>query len=172
MAVDHIWWAHNLNSDIEPAQHTSAAHHINYIKPRISIRKSLARVNKYFNLNCTLYNKSCWLPHLLWLLSSWVMVIIQYSTENFIFSVDMSRLTVITFELGKHYVQCVIGFYMNYTDWAGAGPRRTRGLGAGTINNSAWSSDKYDTATSLCGDIFILRQYLVFTLQDTVTLFT
>ena len=82
---------------------------------------------------------------ILWLLSSWVMVIIQYSTENFIFSVDMSRLTVITFELGKHYVQCVIGFYMNYTDWAGAGPRRTRGRGAGTINNSAWSSDKYDT---------------------------
>ena len=65
------------------------------------------------------------------------MVIIQYSTENFIFSVDMSRLTVITFELGKHYVQCVIGFYMNYTDWAEAGPRRTRGRGAGTINNSA-----------------------------------
>ena len=46
--------------------------------------------------------------------------------------------STITFEQGKHYVQCIIGFYMNYTDWVGvADSQEDTGAWCGTINNSA-----------------------------------
>ena len=129
------------------------AHRINYIKPRISIRKSLARVNKCFNLNCTA-NAADWHSYSDYYYVQLGNMLGSFNIQQriYIFCADMSRLKVITFEQSKHYVLYVIGFYMNYTDWVGVEDTEPS---AGQINNSVWSHNKYDTSQK-----FYCRWYL------------
>ena len=153
MALDHIWWVHNLNSDIEPRP----AHWLTALI-------TLNREYQFGNPWPELINVSTWIVQpmlligtvtLITIMSSWVICLDHsiFNREFYIFCADMSRLKVITFEQSKHYVLYVIGFYMNYTDWVGVGD-----MGAQCrrpINNSVWSHNEYDTSQK-----FYCRWYL------------